>query len=148
MIKGVLGKMESCIIELSKADIVNNKLNIRPCGINFFPKDTFGGPSEEYKALKKLHLWAEGITDSIDTDLVCEKSGRPRWIFRARSWVGKFIEINRLNAGCKILIMRIGQYDYRITPLWRPFNFIDLFAGIGGIRLAFEAVGGRCVFSN
>lgn len=28
------------------------------------------------------------------------------------------------------------------------FRFIDLFAGIGGIRLAFESVGGVCVFSS
>jgi DNA (cytosine-5)-methyltransferase 1 len=28
------------------------------------------------------------------------------------------------------------------------FTFIDLFAGIGGIRLGFEAVGGHCVFSS
>lgn len=28
------------------------------------------------------------------------------------------------------------------------FKFIDLFAGIGGIRLAFESVGGKCVFSS
>lgn len=31
---------------------------------------------------------------------------------------------------------------------WNHFRFIDLFAGIGGIRLGFESVGGRCVFSS
>ncbi len=28
-----------------------------------------------------------------------------------------------------------------------PFGFIDLFAGIGGLRLGIEAVGGKCLFS-
>lgn len=28
------------------------------------------------------------------------------------------------------------------------FDFIDLFAGIGGIRLGFEGIGGRCVFTS
>lgn len=31
---------------------------------------------------------------------------------------------------------------------WSNFSFIDLFAGIGGIRLGFESVGGHCVFSS
>lgn len=31
---------------------------------------------------------------------------------------------------------------------WDTFRFIDLFAGIGGIRLGFESVGGKCVFSS
>lgn len=31
---------------------------------------------------------------------------------------------------------------------WSNFRFIDLFAGIGGIRLGFESVGGHCVFSS
>ena len=36
------------------------------------------------------------------------------------------------------------------TPLGKEheFTFIDLFAGIGGIRRGFEAVGGKCVFTS
>ena len=27
------------------------------------------------------------------------------------------------------------------------FSFVDLFAGIGGMRLGFEAIGGQCIFT-
>ena len=30
----------------------------------------------------------------------------------------------------------------------KQFSFIDLFAGIGGMRIAFDRVGGHCVYSN
>lgn len=35
-----------------------------------------------------------------------------------------------------------------IRTKWDSFRFIDLFAGIGGIRIGFESVGGKCVFSS
>jgi DNA (cytosine-5)-methyltransferase 1 len=31
---------------------------------------------------------------------------------------------------------------------WKNFDFIDLFAGIGGIRIPFEELGGECVFTS
>lgn len=42
-----------------------------------------------------------------------------------------------------------GEEPFAQNPLRRAsFNFIDLFAGIGGIRLPFQEFGGRCVFTS
>lgn len=39
--------------------------------------------------------------------------------------------------------------DLKLKPTKdSTFKFIDLFAGIGGVRLGFQAVGGACVFSS
>ena len=41
------------------------------------------------------------------------------------------------------------KWDIPFPPPKKPkFTFIDLFAGIGGIRLAFQKTGGKCVFSS
>jgi len=41
------------------------------------------------------------------------------------------------------------KWDIPFPPPKNPkFKFIDLFAGIGGIRLAYQKVGGECVFSS
>lgn len=42
----------------------------------------------------------------------------------------------------------IGIYGEKGPGAEAKFKFIDLFAGIGGLRLGFESIGGRCVFSS
>lgn len=41
------------------------------------------------------------------------------------------------------------KWDIPFPPTKNPkFKFVDLFAGIGGIRMAFQNLGGKCVFTS
>lgn len=50
----------------------------------------------------------------------------------------------------KLVMERVQEIaERRFAKLPEPaFRFIDLFAGIGGLRLGFEAIGGVCVFTS
>jgi len=65
------------------------------------------------------------------------------------------VEDPALNYGEKSVIKAADQfcfpleYDVPFPPVKNPkFTFIDLFAGIGGIRIAYQNAGGKCVFSS
>jgi DNA (cytosine-5)-methyltransferase 1 len=64
----------------------------------------------------------------------------PRQLYRWESGQGRPRE-------AVLKVLRLASQN----PVGRSvtrFSFIDLFAGIGGLRMAFEGVGGRCVFTS
>ncbi|KCZ91312.1 DNA (cytosine-5-)-methyltransferase [Hyphomonas jannaschiana] len=50
----------------------------------------------------------------------------------------------------KAVLIILEQYAASRRPdrVEPAFKFIDLFAGIGGLRIGFEAIGGKCVFTS
>lgn len=47
-----------------------------------------------------------------------------------------------------ILELMRNKAEKQDPPAAGDFTFIDLFAGIGGLRRGFDAVGGKCVFTS
>lgn len=140
--------MESHTIQLTGGAIKNNKLNVRTCGINFFPSGVVGGSTKD-KTGERIIIKAVGLKGPIKTDIPSDKrTGKPRWFLRERSAVGKFYNSNSLTPGDIVEIKRVSKKTYELIPHYRKLKFIDLFAGIGGTRLAFEKAGCECVFSS
>jgi len=47
-----------------------------------------------------------------------------------------------------ILLRSVAEAERKEAGNSKWFRFIDLFAGIGGLRLGFESIGGECVFTS
>ena len=96
-----------------------------------------------------------GAAASADDDLRCKNAGR-----RTGERRGTALERGdpqaRGGLGRAAGRLRPQEVAHLATLLPAPpahhphygFRFVDLFAGIGGIRSGFEAIGGQCVFTS
>lgn len=139
--------MKSYRLRVTSAAVGHGRILVTPCGREFFPTDAFGKSSRTDGVGNPLRLHVTGLPEVVETDLPTDGAGRPRWFFRDRKWLKQFLQLHKLAAGDEVIITRLGPRDYQISPVSREIRFIDLFAGIGGMRLGFEAAGARCVFS-
>ena len=108
--------MESRVIQLTPAAKKYGNLNIRPCGKDFFPPDIFGGPSKKAGIGIPITLKVEGLTNTIETDIPEDKTGKPRWIFRKRKWVKDFVRFHGLRSADTVTIYRIDKRTYKVRP--------------------------------
>jgi len=108
--------MESCEIKITVAAQKYGNLNIRQCGRDFFPPDVYGSSARKKGIGVPITLKVKGLSKPVKTDIPTDTStGRPRWLFRERTWVREFINRNNLAPGNIVTIRRIGTRTYELT---------------------------------
>jgi DNA (cytosine-5)-methyltransferase 1 len=112
------------------------------CG-DFIPQDAVGTSNKKKGIGKAIDIRLSGLDITVKTDIPEDKK-----IFRRRMEIREFAKHHNLQLGDKIYLERLDRRIFRLRPATQQFKFIDLFAGIGGMRLAFEKAGGQCIFSS
>ena len=95
-------------------------------------------PGTAVKAV--IHQWISALI--YDNDLFAEKRGANK------KDILRVLKEKKIASNCNELKKRIRN-EINLNPVETPhFRFIDLFAGIGGMRQGFESAGGTCAFSS
>jgi DNA modification methylase len=109
--------MDSKTIILTYAAHKHGNLNLRSCGKSFFPADVFGSSSQDMGLGTLITLKVEGFCTLIKTDIPTDrKTGNPRWIFRKRNWVIRFVRYHKLRPMDSVVIKRISERTYEVRP--------------------------------
>ena len=89
---------------ISLADLVNSE---------FFPPDSVGARNRRTREGRELRVWFAGLDGPVDSDI----AGEDYKNLRARPAQKQFFEVNGIRAGDQILIEKLGEYEYRFSPL-------------------------------
>ncbi len=161
------------LIRVTAGNLRNNSISIAG-HYDFFPPDCIGPPKKSRTGkTRPIEIVLDGLNKTVETDIGTDaKTGKPRRILRGRWWAREFFQHHRIQSDDVLYLEKIATRQYRLSqkskrcratkaaiPLFDkalssqklgrnpPITFVDLFAGIGGMRLGFEGAGARCVFS-
>ena len=84
--------------------------------------------------------------------ILLSRSHQQKWGNILRSWIalrGKKSTFSPTWTQTNAVPLKVDYSGVPFAPPKKPkFNFIDLFAGIGGFRIALQNLGGKCLFSS
>src|SRR5262245_12136372 len=81
----------------------------------------------------------EGLRTWIETERRSQRMSQKEFVIKA---------LEHARDGGAPTLFDVTPRPEPALPESVPFTFIDLFAGIGGLRIGFQRMGGRCVFTS